>query len=129
MLKAHLPAGVLVLVAANVAGAVFFAIACPGETGGRAIACTALVLVHATLAFGLYHTYNWARVIMLIYALFQIAGLATAAVVALLMLQAKPFTAWTGVMFGLALVLIPFLSWACTYLMRESTRDRFTSST
>lgn len=119
------PIPLLIIVAANIAAMIFFLIVFPSQSGGPAIACLGLVLLHALIAGGLLLRMNWARGLMLAYALFQIAAVATAAVVAVLSLQLKPFTTWTATQLILAAVLIPFLWWASAYLMRESTRLLF----
>lgn len=121
----NLPKPLLVIVAANVAALAFFLAVFPSQSGGPAIACLGLVLLHALIAGGLLWRMNWARGLMLAYALFQIAAVATAAVVAVLSLQLKPFTTWTATQLILAAVLIPFLWWTSAYLMRESTRVLF----
>lgn len=122
----NLPKSLLIIVAANVAAMVFFIIAFPTQSGGPAIACIGLVILHALIAVGLLWRMNWARGLMIAYALFQIAAVATAAVVAILSLQLKPFTTWTATQLILAAVLIPFLWWASAYLMRDTTRALFT---
>ena len=121
----HLPRALLVIAAVNFAAALFFLAALPAQDGGRVIACIGLVVVHLLIGGGLLLRMNWARALMLVYALFQIAALATAAVVAILSLQLKPFTAWTATILVLTLVLIPFLVWGSRYLLRETTRALF----
>ena len=121
----NLPKSLLIIVAANIAALVFFLVVYPSQSGGPAMACLGLVLLHALIAGGLLWRMNWARGLMLAYALFQIAAVATAAVVAVLSLQLKPFSIWTATQLILAAVLIPFLWWTSAYLMRESTRVLF----
>jgi hypothetical protein len=120
-----LPKPLLLIIAANCVAMLFFLGVYPFEEGGRAIACLGLVLLHALIAGGLLFRQNWARGLMLVYSLFQIAALATSAVVAILSLQLKPFTAWTATQLMLAAVLVPFLAWCGHWLLQDTTRSLF----
>jgi hypothetical protein len=121
----NLPRPLLLIAGANGVAMLFFLGAFPFEEGGRAIACLGLVLLHGLLSAGLLLRQNWARGLMLVYSLFQIAALATSAVVAILSLQLKPFTAWTATQLILAAVLVPFLGWCSAWLLRDSNRLLF----
>lgn len=120
-----LPKPLLVIATANIAAALICLGVLPSQGGARAAGTLALAMLYGVIAGGLLWRRNWARGLMLAWALFQIGALATGSAVEVLMLQMKPFSAWTALLWIISLVLIPFLWWASVWLLRERTRSLF----
>ncbi len=117
--KTGRPSGIKVLVAVNAITAIALLIMFPQYSGARALLYLFIGLLHAVLAAGLYFQSNWARVLMIVYALFQVAGMSLWALIGLMTLVAQPLSTEKAQFLGLAAVAIPFLAWSVFYLLGQ----------
>lgn len=76
-------------------------------------------LLHVVLAVGLYLRYGWARIAMIIYAVFQSAGMALWSLIGLMTLIAEPLDRAKATFLMLSAIAVPFLIWAIIYLLRQ----------
>ena len=113
------PRGLMVLVTVNAVAAIILLIMSPLYPGGRGLLYLCAGILHAVLALGLFRAYNWARVIMIIYALFQAVGMSLWSLIGLMTLAVQPMTAAKAGFLGFALVAVPFLVWSVVYLLRQ----------
>ena len=116
------PAGIKVLVAVNALAALTLLVMFPQYTGGRALLYLCVGLLHGLLGIGLYFQANWARVLMIVYALFQVAGMGLWSLIGLMTLVAQPLSTEKAQFLILAAVAIPFLSWSAIYLLGQLRR-------
>jgi len=114
--------GIKVLIAVNALVALALLIMFPQYTGGRALLYLCVGLLHGVLGIGLYFQTNWARVLMIVYALFQIAGMSLWSVIGLMTLVAQPLSTEKAQFLALAVVAIPFLAWSVFYLLGQLRR-------
>ncbi len=122
------PAGIRVLIAVNALVAVALLIMFPQYTGGRALLYLCMGLLHGVLGIGLYLQTNWGRVLMIVYALFQVAGMSLWSLIGLMTLVAQPLSTEKAQFLVLAAVAIPFLSWSVFYLLGQLRRAADLSS-
>lgn len=120
--KTGRPAGMKVLVAVNALAALALLIMVPQYTGGRALLYLCVGLLHGLLGVGLYLQSNWARVLMIVYALFQVAGMGLWSLIGLMTLVAQPLSSEKAQFLVLAAIAIPFLSWSAFYLLGQLRR-------
>jgi sulfite exporter TauE/SafE len=120
--KSSRPVGIKVLVAVNALAALTLLIMFPQYTGGRALLYLCVGILHGVLGIGLFLQANWARVLMIVYALFQVAGMSLWALIGLMTLVAQPLSAEKAQFLVLAAVAIPFLSWSVFYLLGQLRR-------
>lgn len=113
------PTGMKVLIAANALVALVLLAMFPQYTGGRALLYLCTGILHSVLALGLYLRQGWASIVMIAYALFQIAGMGLWALIGLMTLAAEPLSKEKAQFLILAAVVIPFLSWTVVYLLRQ----------
>jgi hypothetical protein len=113
------PSGIKVLVGVNAITAIALLIMFPQYSGARALLYLFIGLLHAVLAAGLYFQSNWARVLMIVYALFQVAGMSLWALIGLMTLVAQPLSTEKAQFLVLAAVAIPFLAWSVFYLLGQ----------
>ena len=117
--SASWPAGIKVLIVVNALVALVLLAMFPQYTGGRALLYLCAGILHATLALGLYLRQGWAVIVMVAYALFQIAGMGLWALIGLMTLAVEPLSEEKARFLILAAVAIPFLGWAVVYLLRR----------
>ena len=86
-----------------------------------------LFFFHMMLAFFILNKKNWARIITLIYVVFQIGASITSLIVAILSLQINSFTSWIIFQIILSIFLLPILAWICFFLMKNETDEFFKS--
>ena len=125
---ANRPTGIKILVAVNALTALILLIMFPQYSGGRALLYLCVGILHAILAGGLFFRFNWASVVMIVYALFQAVGMGLWSLIGLMTLVAEPLTEEKAQFLGLAAVAIPFLVWSVLYLLRQ-LRNTATSAT
>ena len=113
------PTGLKVLVVVNALVAVALLTMFPQYSGGRALLYLCVGILHGVLAFGVFQRYTWASIIMIIYALFQIAGMGLWSLIGLMTLVAEPLSEEKLQFLLFAAVAIPFLAWAAIYLLRR----------
>ena len=113
------PTGIKVLVAVNALTALSLLIMFPQYSGGRALLYLCVGLLHGLLGAGLYFQANWARVLMIVYALFQVAGMSLWSLIGLMTLVAQPLSTDKAQFLALAAVTIPFLTWSVLYLLAQ----------
>jgi hypothetical protein len=113
------PAGIKVLVAVNALVALALLVMFPQYSGGRALLYLCVGLLHGLLAAGLYFRSNWACVLMIVYALFQVAGMGLWSLIGLMTLVAEPLSTEKAQFLALAAIAIPFLSWSAFYLLGQ----------
>jgi hypothetical protein len=114
------------LVGVNAVAAIVLFIASPLQnSGNRGLAFAILAAAHTVLAAGLAWRRNWARVLMLIYAVFQFAGLTIGVVVAAAFVQADGWTPYHAMLFVVAAVVLPLLLWATLYLLGPAGQALF----
>lgn len=111
--------GIKVLVAVNALAALILLVMFPQYSGGRALLYLCVGILHAVLSLGLFLRHNWASILMIIYALFQVAGMALWSLIGLMTLVAAPLTAEKAQFLALSAVAIPFLAWSVLYLLRQ----------
>lgn len=112
-----------ILIAVNAIAALAMLIMFPFYSGGRSLLYLCAGLVHAGLSFGLMRNYGWARVTMIGYALFQVAGLGSWSLIGIMTLIAEPMTIEKTQFLIFSAIAIPFLIWAAIYLLREMQRE------
>ena len=117
--QAGRPTGIKVLIAVNAITALVLLIMFPQYTGGRALLYLCAGILHSFLAIGLFLRYGWATIVMIAYALFQIAGMGLWSLIGLMTLIAEPLTADKARFLILSAVAIPFLIWAALYLLQQ----------
>ncbi len=117
------PGGLNVLVVVNAIAALVLLCMFPFYSGGRSLLYLCAGLIHATLAFGLARDYGWARVTMIAYALFQVAGLGSWSLVGMMTLVAEPLSPEKARFLGFSAIAVPFLIWAAIYLLRRIRLD------
>ena len=113
------PRGIVVLIAVNAVVAIILLAMTPQYAGGRALLYLCVGLLHGVLALGLYLRYGWARIVMIIYAVFQSAGMALWSLIGLMTLIAEPLDRTKATFLMLSVVTVPFLIWAIIYLLRQ----------
>ena len=113
------PVGIKVLVAVNAVTALILLVMFPQYSGGRALLYLCVGILHAVLGVGLYFQTNWARVLMIIYALFQVAGMGLWSLIGLMTLLAVPVSTEKAEFLVLSAVAIPFLLWSALYLLGQ----------
>ena len=113
------PTGLRILVTVNALTAIALLLMFPQYTGGRALLYLCAGLLHGVLAFGLFHRYNWARIVMIVYALLQAAGMSLWSLIGLMTLMIEPLGRDKAQFLALAAVAIPFLVWTIVYLLRQ----------
>lgn len=113
------PTGIKVLIAVNALAALALLVMSTQYSGGRALLYLGVGILHAVLAFGLLRSYTWASVVMIIYALFQVAGMGVWSLIGLMTLVAEPLTPATAQFLVFAALAIPFLVWAALYLLKK----------
>ena len=91
----------------------------PQYTGGRALLYLCAGILHSVLALGLYLRKGWASIVMIAYALFQIAGMGLWSLIGLMTLAVEPLSEDKARFLILAAVTIPFLTWTVVYLLRQ----------
>ncbi len=111
------PTGIKVLVVVNALVALALLAMFPQYSGGRALLYLCVGILHGVLAFGMFQRYTWASIIMIIYALFQIAGMGLWSLIGLMTLVAEPLSEEKLQFLLLSAVAIPFLAWAAIYLL------------
>ncbi|UCH49186.1 MAG: hypothetical protein JSU95_05205 [Betaproteobacteria bacterium] len=117
------PIGIKVLVIVNAFGALVLLAMFTQYSGGRALLYLCVGILHGVLALGLFRRYVWASIVMIIYALFQVAGMALWSLIGLMTLAAEPLTPAKAQFLLLSAVVIPFLGWAAIYLLRQLRTD------
>lgn len=117
--SASRPTGIRVLIAVNSLAAVVLLVMFTQYTGGRALLYLCTGVLHSALALGLFLRQGWASIVMIAYALFQIAGMGLWALISLMTLAAEPMTEGKAQFLILAAVVIPFLGWTVVYLLRQ----------
>ena len=117
------PAGIKILIVVNALTAVVLLVMSPQYAGGRALLYLCFGVLHGVLAFGLFYRFNWASVVMIAYALFQMCGMGLWSLIGLITLVAEPLTPAKAQFFGLSAVAIPFLAWSALYLLRRLRTD------
>ena len=127
MLRMNRPVGIRVLIAVNTLTALALLAMCPQYSGGRALLYLVVGMLHALLGFALYRGYNWARVVMIIYALFQVAGMGLWSLIGIMTLAAEPLSNEKAQFLGFAAIAIPFLAWSVIYLLRDIQRPPVSS--
>lgn len=115
------PLGIKILIAVNFAAAAVLLLMVPHYSGGRALLYLCVGLLHGLLGIGLYLRQNWARIVMIVYALFQSVGMALWSLIGLMTLMAEPLDADKAAFLAFSAVAIPFLFWAGIYLLRHMT--------
>jgi hypothetical protein len=113
------PKGTKVLVVVNALAALALLAMFPQYSGGRALLYLCVGSLHGLLAFGLFQRYGWASVVMIVYGLFQVAGIALWSLIGLMTLVAEPLTPAKAQFLLFAAVAIPFLAWSVIYLLRQ----------
>lgn len=116
---------VWIMVAANAAAAIGLLAAWPWQSGLRGMLFLIVGMVHVVLTVGLWRMKNWARILMICYALFQFAGLSIATVVTLALVQEDGLTPGARLELVLAGVVLPLLLWAAIYLLRPAGQALF----
>ena len=111
--------GIKVIIAVNALAAIVLIAMFPQYSGGRALLYLCVGILHGVLAFGLFRRYGWASVVMIVYALFQVAGMALWSLIGIMTLVAEPLTPPKAQFLLFAAVAIPFLSWAAIYLLKQ----------
>jgi len=119
MQRANRATGIKILVTVNALTAIALLVMFPQYSGGRALLYLCFGILHGVLAFGLFFRFNWASVVMIAYALFQVAGMGLWSLIGLMTLVAEPLTAEKAQFFGLSAVAIPFLVWSALYLLGQ----------
>ena len=117
------PTGIKVLVAVNALAALALLAMFPQYTGGRALLYLSVGILHTVLALGLFRSYAWASIVMIVYALFQVAGMAIWSLIGIMTLVAEPITPEKAQFLVFAALAIPFLVWAALYLLRQLRSD------
>lgn len=107
------------LIAVNALAAVALLAMFTQYSGGRALLYLGVGILHAVLAFGLLRSYGWASIVMIVYSLFQVAGMSVWSLIGLMTLVAEPLTPEKTQFLLFAAVAIPFLAWAAIYLLRR----------
>ena len=82
--------------------------------------------IHVALAIGLWRMKNWARILMICYALFQFTGLSIGTMITLAFVQADGLAPDAARFLLLAAVGLPLLLWALIYLLRPAGQSLFT---
>ena len=113
------PTGIKVLIAVNALAAILLLAMFPQYSGGRALLYLCVGILHGVLAFGLFQRYGWASIVMIVYALFQAAGMALWSLIGIMTLVAEPLTPAKAQFLLFAAVAIPFLAWAAIYLLKQ----------
>lgn len=113
------PAGIKLLIAVNALVALTLLAMFPQYTGGRALLYLCAGILHGVLALGLYLRKGWASIVMIAYALFQIAGMGLWSLIGLMTLAVEPLSEEKARFLILAAVVIPFLTWTVVYLLRQ----------
>ena len=113
------PLGIKVLVSVNILAAISLLVMFPQYTGGRALLYLCVGSLHALLGVALYFQFNWARIMMIVYALFQVAGMSLWSLIGLMTLVAQPLSPDKARFLLLAAVAIPFLAWSVFYLLAQ----------
>jgi hypothetical protein len=114
-----------IMVVANAFAAIGLLAAWPWQTGVRGMLFFMLGIVHIVLAAGLWRMKNWARILMVCYALFQFAGLSIGTMITLALVQADGLTAGATRFLALAAAGLPLLLWALIYLLRPAGQSMF----
>ena len=120
-------AAIWVLVLGNAAAAIGLLGSWPWQTGLRGLFFFMFGLLHIVLAVGLWGLHNWARVLMIAYALFQLAGLTIWTMISIAMVEMDGWTPEARHTVALAAVALPLLLWALIYLLRPAGQARFSS--
>ena len=115
--------GIRILIIANACAALAMLAMAPQYSGGRSLLYLCVGLMHGLLAAGIFFRYNWARVVTVVYALFQAAGMALWSLIGLLTLMAEPLDRDKAAFLLLSALIIPFLVWSVVYLLRQMTRE------
>ena len=123
MRRTNKPTGIKILVVVNALTAIALLIMSPQYAGGRALLYLCFGILHGVLAFGLFYRLNWASVVMIAYALFQMCGMGLWSLIGLMTLVAEPLTAGKAQFFALSAIAIPFLAWSALYLLRQLRID------
>lgn len=118
-------AAIWVLVAGNAIAAVGLLASWPWQDGLRGFFFFTFGLLHIGLAVGLWKVQNWARVLMIAYALFQLVGLGIWTLITLAMVDVDGMTPDAARLFVLAGIALPLLAWALVYLLRPSGQAPF----
>jgi hypothetical protein len=118
-------AAIWVLVIANVLAAIGLLVSWPWQSGLRGMFFFVFGLLHIVLAAGLWRLQNWARILMIAYALFQLTGLGIWTLITLAMVQMDGSTPESTRLFLLAGVALPLLLWAVIYLLRPAGQSLF----
>jgi len=126
--RASWPVGIKLLVVVNALVALTLLLMFLQYTGGRALLYLCAGILHAVLALGLYLRQGWASIVMIAYALFQIAGMGLWALIGLMTLAVEPLSEEKARFLILAAVAIPFLSWAVVYLLGQLRRPPTSTS-
>lgn len=126
--RASWPIGIRLLIVVNALVALTLLLMFPQYSGGRALLYLCAGILHAGLALGLYLRQGWASIVMIAYALFQIAGMGLWALIGLMTLAVEPLSEEKARFLILAAVAIPFLSWAVVYLLSQLRKSTSTTS-
>lgn len=113
------PIGIKVLITVNAITALVLLVMFPQYTGGRALLYLCAGILHGILATGLFLRQGWASIVMIAYALFQVAGMGLWSLIGLMTLVAEPLSGEKAQFLILSAVAIPFLVWAAIYLLRQ----------
>jgi len=113
------PTGIKILITVNALAAVVLLAMFPQYSGGRALLYLCVGILHGVLAFGLFQRYGWASIVMIVYALFQVAGMTLWSLIGIMTLVAEPLTPAKAQFLLFAAFAIPFLSWAAIYLLKQ----------
>jgi hypothetical protein len=114
-----------VMVVANALAAIGLLAAWPWQSGVRGMLFFIVGTIHVALAIGLWRMKNWARILMICYALFQFTGLSIGTMITLAFVQADGFTPDSARFLLLAAVGLPLLLWALIYLLRPTGQSLF----
>lgn len=118
-LAAARPTGIKVLIAVNALAALVLFVMFPQYSGGRALLYLGVGILHGVLAAGMFLRQNWASIVMIVYALFQVAGMTLWSLIGLMTLVAEPLTPGKAQFLIFAAFAIPFLAWAALYLLKQ----------
>ena len=121
--RASWPVGIKVLMVVNALVALTLLAMFPQYTGGRALLYLCAGILHGVLALGLYLRQGWASIVMIAYALFQVAGMGLWALIGLMTLAVEPLSDEKARFLILAAVAIPFMSWTVVYLLGQLRRS------
>ncbi|MGD2139654.1 MAG: hypothetical protein PVH25_04600 [Burkholderiales bacterium] len=113
------PVGMKVLIAVNALAALVLLIMAPQYSGGRALLYLCAGLLHGVLAAGLFFDFGWASIVMIAYALFQVAGMSLWSLIGIMTLAIEPLSQAKAQFLILAAAAIPFLAWSAMYLLRH----------